>query len=424
MSLTVESLPTGGDDADAIDFSAVTLLSFPGQDVSGTAVAEDGGATLHLAGNTWKRVAFAYTVTADTVLSFDYRRDRLGELHGIGLDNGEAPPWGNQPAPNFFIVDGSQSWGEQGYRYAGSGDWQRFEIPVGQLLTGSYAYLVFVNDDDAGRVGEGRFRNVRLYESSGGTPPPPPPNTPPVLTLTSPVDGSVVDEGSEVTLIASASDAEDGDLGAQIGWSSDRDGVLGTGASLTVSGLSVGTHRLTARVSDSAGELAEASVSLTVESLPTGGDDADAIDFSAVTLLSFPGQDVSGTAVAEDGGATLHLAGNTWKRVAFAYTVTADTVLSFDYRRDRLGELHGIGLDNGEAPPWGNQPAPNFFIVDGSQSWGEQGYRYAGSGDWQRFEIPVGQLLTGSYAYLVFVNDDDAGRVGEGRFRNVRLYQP
>ncbi|MCB1772274.1 MAG: S8 family serine peptidase, partial [Gammaproteobacteria bacterium] len=118
----------------------------------------------------------------------------------------------------------------------------------------------------------------------------PPPNTPPVVAVISPADGSVVDEGVALTLSATASDAEDGDLGAQISWSSDRDGALGSGATRTISNLSVGTHRLTASVSDSAGATAAHAVSLTVVSVPVGGGGGDvdvgnAIDFSTVTLL-------------------------------------------------------------------------------------------------------------------------------------------
>ncbi|MCB1775706.1 MAG: hypothetical protein KDI88_18990, partial [Gammaproteobacteria bacterium] len=147
-------------------------------------------------------------------------------------------------------------------------------------------------------------------------------------------------------------------------------------------------------------------------------------DFSTVTLLGVPGQDVSGSAVVEDDGATLHLSGNTWKRVAYTYELTAETVLAFDYRRGQLGELQGIALDNGEAAPLSNQPGPNYFIVDGTQAWGERRYRYGGGTDWERLEIPVGQHLSGRYTYLVFLMDDDARQAADGRFRNVRLYEP
>jgi hypothetical protein len=65
-----------------------------------------------------------------------------------------------------------------------------------------------------------------------------------------------------------ASDPEDGILdGAQVVWTSDRDGKLGVGASLVVApaGLSEGLHQLTAAATDSAGHQAAASVNVTVK---------------------------------------------------------------------------------------------------------------------------------------------------------------
>ena len=54
-------------------------------------------------------------------------------------------------------------------------------------------------------------------------------------------------------MAASASNTQDGTLTAAIAWTSDRDGALGSGGSVTVSTLSVGTHLLTAAVTDSGG---------------------------------------------------------------------------------------------------------------------------------------------------------------------------
>ena len=67
------------------------------------------------------------------------------------------------------------------------------------------------------------------------------------------------------TLTASAFDPEDGDLSAAITWSSDVDGPLGTGGTLSVP-LTMGVHVVTATVSDSLGVVASASVTFTVES--------------------------------------------------------------------------------------------------------------------------------------------------------------
>src|SRR5262249_41694022 len=65
-------------------------------------------------------------------------------------------------------------------------------------------------------------------------------------------------------LAAGAGDAEDGDLGAAIRWTSSRDGALGAGAALTPTTLSAGAHVLTATVTDRDGATASARVAITV----------------------------------------------------------------------------------------------------------------------------------------------------------------
>ena len=77
-----------------------------------------------------------------------------------------------------------------------------------------------------------------------------PPNELPVLTIDTPADGEAVMVGEPLVLTGTATDTEDGDLSAQIAWTSSVDGVLGTGASLTLTNLSSATHTLTANVTD------------------------------------------------------------------------------------------------------------------------------------------------------------------------------
>src|SRR5439155_1753018 len=91
-----------------------------------------------------------------------------------------------------------------------------------------------------------------------------PPNAGPRITIQAPADGSPLLSGKPVLLAATASDAEDGDLGAAVRWTSSRDGLLGTGALRTVASLSAGTHVLTAAVIDRDGATASASVTVTV----------------------------------------------------------------------------------------------------------------------------------------------------------------
>lgn len=293
----------------AIDFNQYTIEPYStGQDISGTATVQDGGATLQLVGNTWKRIALPKTITPQSILTFEFYSGQVGEIHAIGFDNGTSNPPGQ-----YFQVYGTQTWGNGAAPYTGSG-WQSYSIPVGAYLAGSFSHLVFVMDDDAASVGESRFRNVRIYDeaTSAGQP----------------------------------------------------------------------------------------------------------IDFASQPLLPFDAsQDITGTAAVEDGGATLALTGNTWKKIDFPYTVTADTVLTFDFSSDQIGEIHAIGFATGTA-----LVASRYFNVYGTQNWGNVITPYAGSA-WQSYSIPVGNYFTGSFSNLVFVMDDDASAVGNSRFRNLTLHE-
>ncbi|MCB1802604.1 MAG: S8 family serine peptidase [Gammaproteobacteria bacterium] len=272
--------------------------------------------------------------------------------------------------------------------------------------TESGTFVVAVSVAESG--GDSSVSSFSLHVAPGQ-------NQPPVLTIASPAGGATFDSGTPVTFQATASDAESGDLGGAIVWQSDLDGALGSGPQVVASSLSVGTHTVTATVSD--GELSSQQSVIVNIVTPGGGSGGDAIDFSGASLKSFPGQDVSGGSVVEDSGATLYLQGNTWKRLAYSYTVTADTVIEFDYRRTRQGEVHAIGFDNGES----TASPSHYFALDGTQVVWNRSYSYTAAGGWQHFRIPVGQHFTGSFANLVFVMDDDAAAAGDARFRNVVL---
>ena len=100
-------------------------------------------------------------------------------------------------------------------------------------------------------------------DSQGGT------NNAPTVTISSPADGTEVDDGAEVTFTGSASDPEDGDLSGSIAWSSSLDGDLGTGASVSAT-LSTGSHTIEAEVTDGAGASDDASIAVDVVAA-TGG---------------------------------------------------------------------------------------------------------------------------------------------------------
>ncbi|HSF16394.1 MAG TPA: Calx-beta domain-containing protein [Vicinamibacteria bacterium] len=91
------------------------------------------------------------------------------------------------------------------------------------------------------------------------------PNFKPMVTITAPANGSTFGVGTQVTFSGSASDFEDGDLSASLSWVSDLDGGLGTGAQVSTSALSLGTHLINASVTDSGGRFDSDTVSVTID---------------------------------------------------------------------------------------------------------------------------------------------------------------
>ena len=94
---------------------------------------------------------------------------------------------------------------------------------------------------------------------------PPPPDAPPAVSITIPVNGSSFDLLEPIDFQGSATDPEGFDLTASLDWTSSKDGQIGTGGSFSTT-LSNGTHTITASVTDSGGNTANDSISITVGS--------------------------------------------------------------------------------------------------------------------------------------------------------------
>ncbi len=111
------------------------------------------------------------------------------------------------------------------------------------------------------------FVPVTVAGDGGGDPI----NESPTVTISSPLDGDAFGNGIEVTFTGSATDTEDDDatLSATIEWTSDIDGVIGTGTSVATTTLANDSdHTITASVTDSGGASDWASISITVGTPP------------------------------------------------------------------------------------------------------------------------------------------------------------
>ena len=247
-------------------------------------------------------------------------------------------------------------------------------------------------------------------------------DNPPTVTVTAPADGTSVTEGDTVNFTGTATDLEDDDttLTAALSWNSSLDGAIGNGGPPSSNTLSVGTHTITASVTDSGGNPDSDSISLTVN--PDTPGCADCVDWSVTGTVSYSNQDNASNVTVEDGGDTLLLEDNTWRRTTQTFAVTANTMLEVEFSSSLEGEIHGIGFDENDTL----SDDVRIFQVHGTQNWSGSNHdfdNYGGGGSFVTYNIPVGQYYTGASLYLVLVNDNDAGSGNDSRFRNVRIYE-
>jgi hypothetical protein len=149
-----------------------------------------------------------------------------------------------------------------------------------------------------------------------------PVNNTPVVAITAPANGSSFTSGEPVSFSGTAVDTEDGNMAANIGWTSSIDGSIGSGASFSTSSLSNGTHSVVASVTDSGGKTGSDQISVTinppagatmhVENISIGTVDAGGrrVRGSAtVTIRDNNNNPVSGVTVVGDFSGTFNESG-------------------------------------------------------------------------------------------------------------------
>jgi hypothetical protein len=170
------------------------------------------------------------------VLFYDTRRDptRVAVDVFYSVSDDGAQTWSAPIRLTSVIspqIDTSFEWG----------DYNGLDV-IGSQLLGIFTD----NRNESGGAADSVDAYAAGVQLGGG-----PGNAAPVVTITAPADPTTVPEGTSINFTGTAIDAEDGDISSGINWSSNVDGALGTGASITTSTLSPGSHTITASATDS-----------------------------------------------------------------------------------------------------------------------------------------------------------------------------
>ncbi len=143
-----------------VNFSDYEITGYGGVQDKGNHLVVHSGNTLVLKNSAWKAIHLDVTITAETVLRFDFASTQEGDIHAIGFDSDEVPS-GSQT----FQLFGVQKWGLQDHNdYEGNSVWKTYQIPVGQFYTGKMDRLFVICDDDFGSPkGDAYFRNMQIF---------------------------------------------------------------------------------------------------------------------------------------------------------------------------------------------------------------------------------------------------------------------
>ena len=200
----------------------------------------------------WHRVTSSSCTSPENGYTSAFNAFYYGQDSTCTYDTGGATS-GSLISPPIFNVTASSTLSFEYYRQVESfsGDFDRTTVDV---VTGSSRTTVFsLNSSSASQATWVSSGPIDLSAFAGQ-----------VIQLELNFDSG---DGVSNTFTGDATDAEDGDLTASLAWTSDLDDAIGSGGSFTTSGLSVGSHTITASVTDSGGASGSDSVQITVAGL-------------------------------------------------------------------------------------------------------------------------------------------------------------
>ena len=150
MGKTVESYKQSGVGAQDIEHTSYEVLG-------------ESNNELVIWGNSWKKTAYNYTVTPNTILEFSFKSThQQAEINGIGFIKANTSSVVSSTA---WQVYGTQNSGYQRDHNYNSGDWVTYRIPIGESFTGLISDMVFIADEDT-HVGQYViFKNPKIFEN-------------------------------------------------------------------------------------------------------------------------------------------------------------------------------------------------------------------------------------------------------------------
>nr|MDA3875375.1 hypothetical protein [Kiritimatiellia bacterium] len=442
---------------------------------------ENTGATLQ--GNSWKTFPLSYEVTPTTVLEVTINAPNVGEILGIALDNDSVPMNSRR---SFLLggsdatdpLHESWSWLVNPLYVEATGE-DTFVIAVGQLFTGTVNYIGLIAADDATSAANVSFTDIKLYEdtgSSGG-------NTTAFIdftTVTQSAYSGSQDAAGSVTILDNGLSLEltgnrwrvivlpytitsnsliDFDItieneGELIGIGLDDDNSIHTAPSsiFKVAGADASPSNWFDFTTDYyAYEGGTDHIVIPVGKYYTGGssylafvgdDDVGSaadvifsnvrlyegvlIDFDDFVLSSYSDQDgFNGhptTTSVSQGGLTLNLQGNVWKKIPLNYTVTEHTIIECEVTVNPgdTSEVIAIGFEDDDVL----SNDLRLFQLSGTQNWtdGIQLGNQPFTGE-KFITIAVGEFYTGQMNALVLAGDDDANGTSNVTFKNIKIFE-
>jgi hypothetical protein len=192
-------------------------------------------------------------------------------------------------------------------------------------------------------------------------------NESPSAAISAPADGASFVERTSIDFEGSATDSEDGALtGVSLTWTSNLDGSLGTGESISRDDLAVGAHTIRFIAADSQGkeDTATISVVITPRQPPSAtiASPADGTSFQQGNPISFQGSATDPEDGPLTGGSlvwTSNLDGQTGTGVSFSrddLTVGPHTIRLIATDSDGMADTAQVSITVTSAPPPNQKP--------------------------------------------------------------------